>query len=152
MLFKSFIYSLKVWLTSAAITPLVFFIPSFSLENIPHETLYQRLTQTAYEYGTILAIELLLSFITWVIFLIIIHQTVTFINNRATRLSIISISGILLAIGTFMVILTPAEVFNVTRGFGGLTLCTSLCIAAGSWFYKLEPSPETLTEFNQNIT
>jgi hypothetical protein len=151
MLFNSFKYSLKVWLTSAAITPLVFFISSSSLDNPYHESFYKHLTQTAYEYGTILAVELLISFITWIIFLVIIHQTVIYFNNRITRLCIISVSGVLLTMGTFMAILTPPEAFNVTRGFGNLTLCTCFCIAAGSWFYKLEPSPKTLTEFNENI-
>jgi hypothetical protein len=152
MLFKSFIYSLKVWLTSVIVTPLVFFILAYSGGRVSNDSIYEQISTAAYQYGMILVFELLFSFITWVIFLIIINQTVTYINNRATRLSIISISGVLLTMGTFMVILTPSEAFKVTRGFGGLTLCTCLCIATSSWFYQLEPSPEPLTEFNENIT
>ncbi|MDP9082011.1 MAG: hypothetical protein M3O71_31740 [Bacteroidota bacterium] len=151
MLFKSFIYSLKVWLTSVAITPLVFSILAYSGGNVLNDSVYEQINRAAYQYGMILVFELLFSFITWVIFLIIIQLTVTYFKQRITRLTIISISGVLLAMGTFMVILTPVDAFNVTRGFGGLTLCTCFCIAAGSWFYKLEPSPKTLTEFNENI-
>lgn len=151
MLFKSFIYSLKVWLTSVAITPVLFFILAYSEGNVSNDSAYEQISRAAYQYGMILVFELLFSFITWVIFLIIIQLTVTYFKQRITRLTIISTSGVLLAMGTFMVVLTPPEAFNVTRGFGGLMLCTCFCIAAGSWFYKLEPSPKTLTRFNENI-
>jgi hypothetical protein len=140
MLLNSFIYSLKAWLTSVFITPLVFFILGSTGENASNEIIYEQINRTVYLYGVILVVEILISFITWVVFLIIIQLTVTFCRTRILRLLIISISGILLAMGTFIVILTTSEAFNITRGFGGMMICACFYIGAGSWFYKLDPS------------
>ncbi|MCR8561267.1 hypothetical protein KXD93_26680 [Mucilaginibacter sp. BJC16-A38] len=64
MLFKSFIYSLKVWLTSVAITPLVFSILAYSGGNVLNDSVYEQINRAAYQYGMILVFELLFSFIT----------------------------------------------------------------------------------------
>lgn len=151
MLLHSFKYSLKVWLTSVAVMPLLFFATTFSGENVLNQGIYKLITRDAYLYCVIFVFELLFSFVTWVIFLIIIQLTVTYFESRITRLSIISISGILLSMGTFVLVLSPSDAFNITRGFGGLLLCTCFCIGAGSWFYKLEPKPKPSIKINKNI-
>lgn len=142
MFFKSFIYSLKVWLTSVVIIPLIFLISVSFGQNLSKENIYEQIYRSAYLYGQILVIELIASFITWVVFLIIIQLTVIYCNTRIIRLSIISISGIFLTIGTFLLILPPSAytVFNIISDNGGLLVCTCFCIGAGSWFYKLDLS------------
>jgi len=114
MLLHSFKYSLKVWLTSVAVTPLLFVITSFSSDTTVREGVYKMITQTAYLYGVFFIFELLFSFVTWVIFLIVIQLTVINIESRVARCSIISVAGVMLAAGTFRVILAPFEGFNIT--------------------------------------
>jgi hypothetical protein len=142
MLLNSFKYSLKIWLTSVAITPLLFIVMSFQQDDVLQKDIYKLISDTTYLYFMIFAFELLFSFVTWVIFLIIIQLTVTYVKTRITRVIIISLAGILLTMGTFMIILSPSDVFNVTRGFGAIFLCTCFCIGAGSWYYRLAPKPE----------
>jgi hypothetical protein len=132
----TFLYSLKVWLSSVAAAPLMFAFVIVLEKSSGIASYRDNLASQLSLYPIMLFFELLFSFITWLLFMLITATIVYFCSIKLQKL-LIPIACILLTIGTFRIAL-----FN--GGFGGdseflwLMVCNCICIGAGSWFYKFK--------------
>jgi hypothetical protein len=139
MKYNALKYSLKIWLTSVAIAPVLDLIISFLQGKIYYHTLQQQLSDSFFMYCVMVVFEIAFSFITWIIFLLSIQIIINYVSRQVVRTWIIFITGILLTLGTFTVVLSPREILRNTDGFASIIFATCFCIGAGTWFYKLKP-------------
>ncbi len=132
-------YSLKVWLSSALIAPMIYGILELCLTP-------DRLSLSNIEvYPILVILELVFSLLTWIMFWMVIELAIRLLSNHILRKCLISFMGVLLTIGTFKVFVFLDITFSLTNLFFVLMACNALCIAIGSWFYYPAPkvySPE----------
>ncbi|MBD1385663.1 hypothetical protein IDJ75_10275 [Mucilaginibacter rigui] len=76
------------------------------------------------------------SLLTWVIFLFIIKGLIASCPSSRQIKHLIAVAGIVLTAGTFALVMP--EAFNVHNEFFYLMLSNCVCIAGGSYLYKLE--------------
>jgi hypothetical protein len=140
---NALLYSIKVWLTSAAVGPLIYFGSTNLLHCHDDEFLGNSFLQFLTEgYMFIVFFGALLSSITWAIFYFLIKMVVIemFPGAKHPKL-IIALLGVLLTIGTFLMM--PGGVFSLD----GLCVIGSyaLIIGVGSLLYNLniEYEPKT---------
>ena len=137
-------YSLSVWLTGVVVSPLIFILILFCEDAIKPSTIDQLLFPGLFIYPILVLAELLLSFITWIIFHELTRLTITFSVKPKTRTWLLFIVGILLTAGTCTIILLELGMFNKGEGNDGtyLALCNCACIGWGTVHYKLKPVAE----------
>lgn len=125
-------YSLKVWLSSVFLAPLIYILIQWL--GSPH-----RFESTAIIslYPIIILFELIFSFFTWLIFWAIIEISGMFLMNRLIRRWLIFIIAIILAASTFLVLCWPVARFSFNDIFFDVGLCNCVCIGAGCWFFRL---------------
>ena len=141
MTVKTFLYSLKVWLTSVAVAPAIFFVITFCTDSITHNQVIdgQHIGPLMFEYAALVIIELIMSFITWLIFLTITQLTISYKINPTIRRWLLFAAGIFLTIATFSVVLLPGDGVDISTIIIKIMLCNCLCIGWGSLFYDFEP-------------
>jgi len=134
MKFYSLRYSLKVWLSSVFLSPLVYLFIQwwFSSKRIYADTIFEL-------YPMMVFFELLFSFFTWAIFWVIIEISGMFLMNRRIRRWLIFIFSVILATSTFMVLCWPVTRISFNDIFFDVGLCNCVCIGVGCWFFRLEP-------------
>lgn len=129
---NSIVYSLKVWLTSVIVAPIIYLIVS-DLQSQNHYDSF--IIKQLYLYGICIIAGTLFSFITWMLFLLIIKVlTIYFHNVKAIKI-ITSVLGMLLTYGTFAVFL-GLEIYTDT-GLFSLVMAYVICIGGGSLWYNL---------------
>ena len=141
MKYYSLFFSLKVWLSSALITPAVF-IPLQLFTTAGKQDLAEFAV-----YPFLVIFEIAFSFFTWIMFWALIELLVRLTNDRILRKIMISLMGVVLTFGTF-------KVFSLLDGsdsymnFFELMVTNAIVIALGSWYFNIEPknNPETLTD------
>jgi len=74
----------------------------------------------------------------WVIVIVVNSQPLKHLDKTL----IISISGVGLTIGIFMVLLWTANPFNIDKDILMIMICNCICICAGSWIYNRTLSPK----------
>ena len=126
-------YSLKVWLSSVVIAPLIYSLASW-LISINHFDPDSSIDL----YPIMLLFELILSFCTWLAFWCITGITRVSPLNKYSRRLILSAAGIILTIGTFLAFSLITYPVKPNDIFFMLMLSNCLCIAVGCWFFKLE--------------
>jgi len=134
------IYSLKVWLTSVIIAPIIFFLLNLISTGVSSE-LFRLVNFLFYLY--IVLATAVASVITWLIFYAIIYYISR--SGWPNRISLFAIfcSGELLVIVTFKLFLVLLNGFdNIT--FNTLMLCHCICIGGGILYYKLQPESNEL--------
>lgn len=134
-------YSLKIWLTSILISSLLFVIAELAPGVINQENTQQGVMRLignwVFFYLLLALIQATYSFITWVVFMIIIHVITILQFKPITKKILISSAGIALAVITFMIVLPPSRTFYDKDGSLILLLANSICAGAGAWFYKI---------------
>ena len=134
MKFYSFNYTLKVWLTSVLLAPLIYSAAQhFVGLQQPDDGDVLAL------YPIIVLLELILSFITWLVFWGITALCLRFLSSTRRQKQLLFAAGIILTINTFILIAFPENGFSISDIWFDLMLCNCLCIGAGSLIYKLKP-------------
>ena len=134
MKYASLKYSLKVWLTSVVIAPVLYSVlgailyPSYRLGM---QTVINFLT----DYLGMVLFSLWFSFVTGLIFWLMVVLIVRFCYDENLKKWWIFLIGISLTIGTFTFALGPWTL--VPDKFGLLLYANCACIGWGVWFYRL---------------
>jgi len=136
MEYTEFKYSLKVWLTSVVVAPVIFMICNYSaIDELPR---WQYNTSADFVNGYLALVVLggLFSMLTYAFFYLFIKITVNSIQSMIRIKSMICVLGVGLTIGTFQLFFS-----SVTEGpkneFFYLMISNCLCIGWFSWLYKL---------------
>ncbi|MDB5125965.1 MAG: hypothetical protein JWQ85_197 [Mucilaginibacter sp.] len=132
---NSFVYSVKVWLTSVVLAPLMFLIIEICSNNRYHLNSTAFIDQQISTYAICVVFGGIFSLITWLLFFFIIKViTIYFPPVREVKYGI-AVIGALLTFGTFSIFF---PVFDIQDEFFYLMISNCICIAGGSCFYKLE--------------
>ena len=141
---NSFLYSLRIWLTSVGLAPVIYLLIRWYTERNDHSSLNDYLSGQITIYAICLVFGGIFSVITWVIFIFVIEMLVRCFPLLPQLKLIIALAGMLLTIGTF-------SLFFSFPGFGNelfyLMLSNCICIAAGSFFYKLSVTSGSNTDW-----
>ena len=139
---NSFSYSLKVWLTSVVVGPVMFFIIDLCI-NKQSLSLGRYINDAPY-YFLYVIFGGVCSFPTWVTFLLIIKGLIASFPSSRQLKHPVAVAGALLTAGTFAFFGWRA--FDVHNNFFCMMLAYASCIAGASYFYKLENVSETAIE------
>ena len=140
---NSFSYSLKVWLTSVTVAPVIF----YSIDASTNRYYPNFGNHLSNEFPFLIICIILcgvFSFLTWVLFLFIIKGLIASCPSPPLIKHLIAVTGVVLTAGTFASAMP--EAFNVHNGFFYLMVANCVCIAGGSYLYKLENAPEAAKE------
>lgn len=128
----SFYYSLKVWLFSVFLAPLIYIIA----ESIYNPGAF--ISEPAIEiYILTVLFELAFSFITWLIFWMIIVIAIKYLSNKIIIKWLIFILGIILTVLTFISLSSGENPFSFHDIYWGIMLYNCLCIGIGTWLFGL---------------
>ena len=135
MKFYSLFYSLKVWLSSVFLAPLIYLFIQWWLgsKQISSDPIFKL-------YPIMVFFELIFSFFIWAIFWGIIEISGVFLINKLIRKWLIFISSIILAASTSLVLCWPVSRHSFNDIFFDVGICNCVCIGAGCWFFKLGPA------------
>lgn len=137
---SSILYSLKVWLTSVVLAPLIYIVIQACLGESYQLGFAAGLYEQIKEYALLILLVGLFSFCTWVAFILsIVGVSICFPSFRYLKY-VIALIGVLLTAGTFEFFLP--EAFSIHSEYFLLMLANCICIAGGSCFYKLETARE----------
>jgi hypothetical protein len=129
---NSVVYSIKIWLTSVFTAPVIF----ISISALQSQNHYDNpITRQLYLYGVCILMGALLSFITWMLFLLIIKVFIIYFYNIKAIKIITGVLGMLLTFGTFFVFL-GLELFS-DNGLLFLVMTYIICIGSSSLCYNL---------------
>lgn len=131
-------FSLKIWLSSALVTPVIF----ITLQQFA-TTGKGDLSEFA-AYPFLVTLEIAFSFFTWIMFWATIELIVRLTNDRFLRKFIISFMGIILTFGTFKVY-SFLDGSDSYMNFFELMVTNATMIALGSWYFNIEPKTEPKT-------
>ena len=130
MKYHSLFFSLKVWLSSVFIAPLIYSVLVLSLTPGKSSSFAGFAI-----YPVMILFELIFSFITWLIFWAVTVLISTRLKDWRLRKYAILFSGIILTIGTFLLFLEPGNTFSFDDIFFDMMLCNCFCIGAGCWLF-----------------
>lgn len=133
---NSFVYSVKIWLTSVVLAPLFYLMIQVYLKGNQRSDFGDFISNQITTYIMFVIFSGFFSFFTWVLFFCIVKIITLYFSSVQLAKCIIVAIGLLLTAGTFAVILP--ESFNVGDYFFYIMLANCICIAGGSCFYKLE--------------
>ncbi|RYU89287.1 hypothetical protein EWM62_13205 [Mucilaginibacter terrigena] len=140
---NSFSYSLKVWLTSVVVGPLIYFGATNLFHCYDDEFLgHNFIDYLAGAYMFIVLFSAIFSLTTWISFYFLIRLLVTRDVLKIKYLKyLIALIGVLLTVITFSVM--PG--FRINADYICITFAYCFCIAGCSYFYKLEIMPDENT-------
>jgi hypothetical protein len=142
MICYTFGYSIRVWLTSVVMAPMLFMILTFCNEGVYHQSFKQVLHNSLFGYLAFVFLEVCFSFIPWMAFLVAVQYTVSVVAKPAVRIWLVFTEGILLTAATCIIYLSPNNVFNVTDKVTCVMICNCICMGWGIWYYRLEPAED----------
>jgi hypothetical protein len=131
MKYSSLSYSLKVWLTSVLLAPLILIV-CFLPKSADFNTMFQIYLIFTIASGVF-------SLITWLTFWGVANLAYHYIPDKIKRKLIICFSGIILTIITFLLIFLLEDDMSRSLEFTIIILTYCFCIGAGSLFYNLGP-------------
>nr|WP_067062764.1 hypothetical protein [Mucilaginibacter sp. L294] len=139
---NSILYSLKVWLTSVVLAPVIYLTINSCLGKKNQTGFWDFVSEQISIYGGCEIFGIILSFFTWVLFILIIKGIITCFSVFPQLKFVIASVGLLLTIGTFWVF------FSVSRfvdGYYYLMMANCICIVGGSLFYDLMVDGKSVT-------
>jgi hypothetical protein len=148
MKYYSLRYSLRVWLTSVLLAPLIYIIVQWVLSSNRFDP-----DSVLGFYPIIVFFELIFSFVTWLIFWGITELTAIFLMKKSLRKWLMFIAGISLTAGTFLLFSLPVNSFSFNDISFDLMLSNCFCIGIGSWYFRLGPggSSPNLSEMKKSF-
>jgi hypothetical protein len=137
MIQNSFKYSLKLWLTSVFVAPVLVLVLVLFQKGVHDSEFLKSIPESIFMYVMLLGFEVKSSVTVWIIFTAITAFNLLFSFKTRLREWLIVLAGILLCIGASMVKVSPIGFFGKTDDFS-LMLCNCACIVWGVWLYKLK--------------
>jgi hypothetical protein len=137
MIQNSFKYSLKLWLTSVFVAPVLFLVLVLFQKGVHDSEFLKSIPESIFMYVMLLGFEVKSSVTVWIIFTAITAFNLLFSFKTRLREWLIVLAGILLCIGASMVKVSPIGFFGKTDDFS-LMLCNCACIVWRVWLYKLK--------------
>jgi hypothetical protein len=143
---NSLLYSIKVWLTSVIIAPVIYLLIESCLKRDYYSSITDYMNEEISKYAMCVLFGGIFSLLTWVIFLFIIKGLIASCPSSRQIKHLIAVAGVVLTAGTFA--LAMPEAFHVHNEFFYLMLANCICIAGGSWYYNLEirSEPEVIID------
>jgi hypothetical protein len=156
MEYTEFKYSLKVWLTSVVVAPVIMLICNYAVTSAQQAPRYYSDPDLSFGYSAFVIFGGIFSVPTYIFFYLFIKITVNYSLSIVRIKSIISVLGVALTVGTFELFFS-----SLSKGpkdeFFYLMVGNCLCIGWFSWFYKLIadekiklPDNDALPELNRN--
>jgi|GEM_PF-1335184 len=140
-------YTFRVWITSIIISPFLFVLILMVKQLFTIRELLDDGTRLVGMYILLVVLQLLFSFVTWLVFLLLVNLVSLIpIPRLLIRLLIFSI-GILLTIGTFMALDSFIGSLSDRDSLINLVYANCAGIGWGVWYYKLDIKAK-----EQNIT
>jgi len=139
MLSPVFKYSLKVWLTSVLLSPVLFALILYIKRQVDLPELLKSGFYLFAIYPLYVGALLLLSSVTWLAFWLSIKAIIRSGRFARVRKMAVIFTGIALTITTFMLLLPVLGMLHDGSGFINLMYANCLCISWGSWYYDLGP-------------
>jgi hypothetical protein len=131
-------YTFRVWITSVIISPLSFGLILIIRHVVSISELLDEGLSLLTFYVFLVVLQLLFSFVTWLIFLLLVN-IVSLIPLPKTLIRLaISFIGILLTIGTFKVLNNFIDLIGGRDNLINLLYADCLGIGWGVWYYKLD--------------
>lgn len=125
-------YSSKVWLVAALFGPIGLIVyPFFYSTGKFNLSLLQ-------VYHVLVVIELTFSFLTWLLFVLVVEIVTRTIKVHIIQKSVLSLIGIAL---TLLTIYWFCGIWSlrIERDILAVSLTNSICIVSGIWFFKTDP-------------
>jgi len=136
MTYYSLPYSLKVWLSSVFLAPLIFIATDYCFH--PKSTDLDSIIQTYFLFTIVSGV---FSFVTWLIFWWAATLACYYIPDRIKRKLIICFAGIILTIINFLIVSLEDDMgISLDHTIIYIIIPYCLCIGAGSLFYNLGPN------------
>jgi uncharacterized membrane protein YedE/YeeE len=132
---NSFSYTLKVWLTSVFLAPVIYLVIESGTKTNSYLTLGDYMNEQIASYTICVIFGGLFSSLTWVLFYLCTKVILLFYASDHIRYFFV-VLGLVLTAGTFAVFLP--SVFNVHDEFFYLMTANCICIASAAAFYKLD--------------
>ena len=136
MTYRALNYSLKVWLTSVLIAPIMLFmflVIETYLQPSTHGLTYSNTGWYLTFYITIVLYELMFLALTMLIFWGFVEVSIIFNITPLLRKLLIFLIGVSLSIGTSALLQSP---FIIDDFFFVAMICNTICIGLGCWLYK----------------
>ena len=134
--FRIFYFSVRVWLTSVLVAPALFMVIQAYIDSLNHTYA----NPTYFEPGMYLfmvVFELVTTFIIWLVFWAITEAIVYCIGLEELQRWLIFVTGLLLTIVPFMVLVGFPVLINPRSDMFIPMLANAVCIGCGCWFYRL---------------
>ncbi len=125
------LYSLKVWLTSVLLSPVLYIV----LIVIKNFDVSLRLYSFGSTYILLVLFSFLFSFLTWFVFFLIIMVISNYACSETIARVIICITGMTMTAATFRLTIFQNG-FTISDIYIYLMFANCFCIGAGSWIYK----------------
>jgi hypothetical protein len=134
MKYYPLVYSLKVWLTSVLLAPIIVFTIE-SLDSIKAKDFSLSFLWTSLQlYFAFILLGSILSIITWLIYWLTSILTYQYTTNIVHRKLIMSLMGAVLTVLTFLLFFSSGDIFN---GFPIAIMASyGFCIVGGSLIYS----------------
>jgi len=137
MLREAIKYSLKVWLTSVLVSPIIYFIIDFYQQTGRHYAMVDSIEWALPFYLLFVIIEAILSAVIWVVFAAMIGITLELVRVEQWLKPIMCLWGVSLNIGTFLLFARPR--LNDPSDMGFILMVSNTAIVGWScWFYNLK--------------
>jgi uncharacterized membrane protein len=138
MVYNSLKYSLKVWLTSVLVSPLIFVLLLCLKQTKDITEIFNNELSLLFGYVTFVFVQMILSCVTWFLFWIFILLMASSQLSQRIRIWAIFFVAMILTVGTFALILLPFDSSNDRDGLINLMYANCMGIGWGVWYYKLE--------------
>jgi hypothetical protein len=140
---SSILYSLKVWLTSVLLAPVIYLVIQACLSKVYQLDFITMLNDQIAQYAVLVMFGGLFSLCTWLAFFLSVIGLILCFPSYSHLKYVIAVLGVLFTAGTFRFFLP--ESYGMQSEFFPLMLANCICIAAGSFFYKLEVTKQLST-------
>jgi uncharacterized membrane protein len=135
-----FKYSLKVWLTSILLSPVIFVLLLAVTQSVNIKELLKQGTELIALYLLYVAAQLAMSFLVWLAFWLIIRVIANIPCTIQLQKGLILFAGMILTIVSFTTVLSCFGMLNDGSGFINLMYANCFCIGWGVWYYDLNPA------------
>ncbi len=131
-------YTFRVWITSVIISPLLFGLILIVRQVVTISELFNDGLWLMTMYLFLVVLQLVFSFVTWLVFLLLVNIfSLITLPNPLIKLAIFCI-GILLAIGTYMVLNDLIGLIGDRDNLINLLYANCAGIGWGVWYYDLD--------------
>ena len=131
-------YTFRVWITSVIVSPVLFGLILVIRQVISISELIDDGFRLIGTYLFLVALQLVFSFVTWLVFLLLVNGVSLIPLSKSLIRLIIFCLGILLTLGTFLALDSMTGLMMDSNGFINLAYANCAGIGWGVWYYNLD--------------